>query len=243
VPGSLTKVGICAGALLAIFGVALSALGGEQATVLKFDMGTAQSPLKEGYVRVTPGTLYSSDRGYGWETQPAAARDSTDHAFKIWGQTRPAVGYVLGADGLTADCVSDPESLEFCVTLANGTYDVAVWVGDLATPLTHISISANGKSMKEDFDSRTLWRLHMDTEFGAYRIVQSIVEVTDGELRINVTGKTDAETEYVEKRVGSAGELKQLVARMAFTEVAVQGLVVHASVRPRLEMIGERHPR
>ena len=67
-------------------------------------------------------------------------------------------------DDVTADCVNDPESLQFSVDLPNGTYAVAVWVGTLAPPLTHISVFANGQPVKEDFDSRTLCLRLPDTK-------------------------------------------------------------------------------
>jgi len=230
----LLNLGVVAVTVLAALGMAASATADEDFVVMKFDMGTAESPLKEDFVRVTPETLHSSELGYGWERKPSGAKDSTEHVFEYWGQKKPAVGYVLGVDGVTADCINDPESLQFSVDLPNGQYDVAIWVGNLATPLTHISVFANEQPLKENFDSRTLWRLKMETQFGAHRLVRSRVEVTDGRLRIEVTGNRDAEVEYVEKPVGNAGKINKLVARMAFTEVAVQGLVVHTPTSPPL---------
>ena len=72
--------------------------------------------------------------GYGWEKEPSGARDSRQHVFEFWGQKKPAVGYVLGVDDLTVDCIRDAESLRFSADLPNGMYDLAIWVGDLACP-------------------------------------------------------------------------------------------------------------
>ena len=228
------KLSAVAIVVLAALGATVCAGAAQGSVVLRFDMGTAESPVKDGFLRVTPETLYSSDLGYGWEEPPSGAKDSTEHIFEYWGQKHRAVGYVLGLDDLTVDCVNDPESLEFSVDLPNGTYDLSVWVGNLARPLAHITVVANGEAVKEDFDSRTLWWHNMETEFGAYRLVRSRVKVTDGKLRIEVTGDSEAEVEYVEKPLGSAAKMTKLVSRMAFTEVAVQGIVVHPAVWPAL---------
>jgi len=214
----------------------VSATAAEGSFSMKFDMGTADSPLKEGFLRLTPDTTYSAERGYGWDKEPAGAKDSTEHVFELWGKKTPAVDYVLGVDDMTVDCVNDPESLQFSVDIANGTYDVAIWVGDLTTPLTHISVLANGRPLKEDFDSRTLWRMNMDTDRGAHRLVRSTVEVSSGKLTVAVTGDKNAQAEYVEKPTGSAGKLVEKVARMAFTEVAIQGLVVRSHVYLPLQL-------
>jgi len=226
--------------VLAALGATVCAGAAQGSVVLRFDMGTAESPLTDGFLRVTPETLYSSDLGYGWEKSPSGAKDSTEHIFEYWGQKHRAAGYVLGVDDLTVDCVDDPESLHFRVDIPNGAYDVSIWIGDLAMPLARISVSANGKTLKEDFDSRTLWWHPVETKFGAYRLVRSTVEVTEGRLRLDVTGDREAETEYVDKPMGSAGKITKLVARMAFTQVAVQGIVVHAAVRPRLALVGDK---
>ncbi len=207
---------------------------GDAVLDMRFDMGTLESPVKEGFVQVTPETVYSAERGYGWERKPSRGTDSTDHMFEYWGQKHRAVNFVLGVDDVTVDCVSDPESLAFRIDLPNGAYDVGVWVGNLSVPLARISVLANGKPVKEDFDSRTLWWHTMETEFGAYRLVRSRVKVTDGKLEIEVNGDREAETEHVEKPVGSAAQMVKLVSRMAFTEVAVQGIEVHSVVEPRL---------
>jgi len=229
----LVRLGIIAAALLATLGTGALALESEQ-PVFRFDMGPTGSPLEEGFLSVTPDSAYSPETGYGWEKKPSGAVDSADHIFEYWGQKHLAVGYVLGVDDLTVDCVNDPESLQFRVDIPDGMYDVAVWVGNLSVPLAHISAFANGKPIKEDFDSRTLWWHTMETEFGAYHRVRSRVEVTDGKLRIEVTGDKEAEVEYVEKPLGSKEEMTKLVSRMAFTEVAVQGIVVHPAVWPAL---------
>ncbi len=224
------KTIVAAVGVLCALGAAVAADPSEDMLVLKFDMGTAESPLKEKFVRVAPDTLYSSGLGYGWERRPSGAVDSTERVFSFWGAKKPAPDFVPGVDELTVDCVNDPEALEFSVHLPNGTYHVALWVGNLERPLAHVTASVNERTLKEDFDSRTLWRLDMETEYGAYRLVRGEVEVVDGKLTVTVTGDRTAEAEYIEKPVGSAAKIVKKVARMGYAEVAIQGLVVYSRV-------------
>jgi hypothetical protein len=42
---------------------------------MKFDFGTASSPVQSGYTRVSPATLYTPATGYGWGKPGADSRD------------------------------------------------------------------------------------------------------------------------------------------------------------------------
>jgi len=204
--------------------------------LLKLDMGTGSSVVLDGYLRVDPDTAYSSELGYGWEGRPAAAEDASREEFSAWGDTKRVVDFVLGVNAMTVDCVMDPESLVFRTDLPNGEYDVSIWVGNLARPLSRLTLFANGKPLKEDFDSRTLWTIHMKTETGAARRVRSTVRVSDGKLIIEMIGDADSEEEYVEIPMGKRKVLTERVSRMAFDGVAIQGIVIHSSLHAPLEV-------
>ena len=45
--------------------------GEQKPTSYRFDMGPEDSPLEEGYTRVTTGDLFSWQKGWGWESAPA----------------------------------------------------------------------------------------------------------------------------------------------------------------------------
>ena len=40
---------------------------------LRFDCGTADSPLIQGYQRLTAGDTYTKEKGYGWEGEKPAS--------------------------------------------------------------------------------------------------------------------------------------------------------------------------
>lgn len=46
--------------------------------VYLFDMGTASSPVRQGFTRVLRDDLYSREKGFGFESRPAAAEHLTD---------------------------------------------------------------------------------------------------------------------------------------------------------------------
>ena len=104
--GLLTTV-----ALLACGGLA-SAQSAPDANVYLFDMGREDSALWTGFARVTPGTSYSADRGFGWLNPAADLR-----------------GYVANhIDALAIDDVSGTRAVttQFRIDVPDGEY--AVWV-------------------------------------------------------------------------------------------------------------------
>jgi fibronectin type 3 domain-containing protein len=78
---------------------------------LKFDFGTATSPVAAGFMAVTAATKFSAATGFGWQS-----------------------GTISGADRLTADPLTRDFNFTnngtFAVNLANGSYNVAIIVGD-----------------------------------------------------------------------------------------------------------------
>jgi fibronectin type 3 domain-containing protein/chitodextrinase len=81
---------------------------------LRFDFGTAASPVATGYTQVTEATKFSDATGYGWLSGAVQSRDR------------------LVGDALTRDLNFSPDAT-FGVKLANGTYSVSVTIGDAAT--------------------------------------------------------------------------------------------------------------
>ncbi|MBI1788278.1 MAG: hypothetical protein HYR60_12100, partial [Acidobacteria bacterium] len=45
------------------------------AATLRFDMGTGQSPVAPGFIRVTADTQFNARQGYGWESTGQAGFD------------------------------------------------------------------------------------------------------------------------------------------------------------------------
>src|SRR5262245_44077267 len=82
---------------------------------LRFDFGTAGSPLAPDFTRVTEATRFDAAKGYGWvagtdvESRDRGAGDAASRDFNF------------------------SRDLTFGVNLADGTYDVSLTMGDAAT--------------------------------------------------------------------------------------------------------------
>ena len=92
---------------------------GSRPNVHLYDMGSGDSPLWSGFMRVTPGTTYDAKQGYGW-----VLRD----------RNAPRAYVKEDMDALAADYVSDAPAgltLDFRQDLPNGEYVVWVLTGSL----------------------------------------------------------------------------------------------------------------
>lgn len=98
---------------------------------MKFDFGTASSPVQPGYTRVSPSTLYSPSTGYGWGKSGADSRD------------RGATGTGSGEESLERDFCLVNAGNAFYVDIPNGKYRITVLVGD-RTAKSGITVRADG---------------------------------------------------------------------------------------------------
>lgn len=106
--------------LVRIVGLLVGALftfchaNGRQADHFLFDMGSPVSKVEKGFIRVTPATTYSKERGYGWLSAPRQAFDTTYHRIP---------------DSLFRDGVTGKGSLVFRADVPPGDYFVSLTVG------------------------------------------------------------------------------------------------------------------
>jgi len=122
-----------------------------EAPVLRFDLGTEDSPLFEGYLRVTKDTLYTPEQGYGWA---AVAPEHHTVAGKPAAKPGQLPGLFdrdrKGAHPLHRDlvmAVAEYHPLvrhEFLVDVPNDTYEVSVLSGDEGYPSGAFSVSVQG---------------------------------------------------------------------------------------------------
>jgi large repetitive protein len=98
---------------------------------MKFDFGTASSPVQSGYTRVSPNTLYSPSTGYGWGKTGADSRD------------RGATGTGSGEESLERDFCLVNAGNAFYVDLPNGKYRVTLLVGE-SSGKSGITVRADG---------------------------------------------------------------------------------------------------
>ncbi len=94
-----------------------------------FDLGAADSALREGFTRVTPETIYSDDRGFGWRTDEGltarvrAWTGEVENASR--GTTEPPPIYT---NAITEDVIMGDNEGEFVARVPPGRY----WVYTLS---------------------------------------------------------------------------------------------------------------
>jgi hypothetical protein len=123
-----------------------------------FDFGTSTSPVASSYTRVTEATAYSAG-SFGWtDTSTLESRDRTGIA-----------------DDLRRDFVMDSSAARtFKVDLPNGTYNVAVTMGDQTFAHDNMVVKANNVTRLAD----------VDTPVGSFVTNTFSVAITGGSLSL-----------------------------------------------------------
>lgn len=150
--------------------VAIELIKDTGATAFRYDFGTDGSPVETGFLR---GTTADFDGTVGW--QPGAASAGIERA--------------TGSD-LNRDFVSLTTGT-FSRVLANGTYQVEVHLGDLASPRDQMAIW-----FESETSSARPW---VNTAAGQVVIKSYQVEITDGRLDVHFQdmGGTDSQVTVV----------------------------------------------
>ncbi len=165
----------------------------------RFDMGSATSPVADGFVRIAPDTQYSAERKYGWESREQTAfdvpRPPENPAWRQPANQDLPRDYVLFKEhsDVTRDGASSAKDLQFRVDLPNGVYRVALTVGRLDKPVCSLQVFLNGELAATDVDAKH-WqaRRRPDLQFGFPRSVRRTVTVKDGILQVRVHGDDSA---------------------------------------------------
>jgi hypothetical protein len=129
-------------------------------TPLRFDMGTATSPVETGFERVSAATVYSPSSGYGWSSSQSGSLDSRDRAIG----TAPV--------SLTRDFVFSTQ-LTFLVDVNNGAYDVTLTFGDATYHHDQMSVVLEGAAVD-----------NVSTAVGEFVSRTYQVDVNDGQLTL-----------------------------------------------------------
>ena len=108
------------------------------AAELRFDCGTGDSPVMDGYRRLTADEAYNESRGYGWQGGRAAdlefRRPVRDLKLRgSFGQSLLEEAYDNHRNPINRDGVISRQDMGFRLDVPNGVYRVAVTMGSLST--------------------------------------------------------------------------------------------------------------
>jgi len=105
--------------------VVVNSLGATPLLPLRFDLGTASSPVASGHTRVTHLSAYSPATGFGWTAGTIGSRDR-------------------GSGGDAGRDFNYTPAGTFVVDVPNGTYDVAVTLGDASFAHDQVGVYLEG---------------------------------------------------------------------------------------------------
>ncbi|MFA0755673.1 MAG: hypothetical protein YPKNTGVA_001181 [Candidatus Fervidibacter sp.] len=150
----------------------------------RFDCGTANSPVKAGWIQVTPETIYTPERGYGWLSPPSTAFDRPEIFVPDW--LKSSIRRRFVPDEMLRDGVFDRSELTFRVDVPDGEYWLVVSVGDEQATRRNMSIFANGIPIAEKVTTQTSWGGYATT-----RTFRKRLRVTGEKLQITFRHEGD----------------------------------------------------
>ena len=175
------------------------------AQLMRFDFGSAASPLEPGYTLVTPESVYADAAGFGWKTGlrvvPAAdkwwnpqEKGGILSAFDTKTGSALATDYCFGfhffgwphtaedKDGVNrlGIVMDDDLKTEFVVRVKPGRYSVLVGMGDIATShrIRPMNAEVNGVPLARNLSLQTVTYKRADA-----------VDCPDGVLTVTFRGE------------------------------------------------------
>ncbi len=184
------KMLVCLAAFLAAFTAARS-----WAAPLKLDMGTADSPVAPGFVRVTADQRYDAAKGFGFVEGPYTSFNTTGPSPHVnFVSPSSATVYEEGVTDLNRDGLWSDGDLVFRADLPNGKYRVWLTIGHMNKVLGSIQVYANGKLIAKDIQVRHIrWRSGQDQGYGWFLPIRFTADIEQGYLEIRLRGD---DTEY-----------------------------------------------
>jgi hypothetical protein len=162
------------------------------ATEFHFDCGTSDSPVMEGFQRLTADDAYDESRGYGWlvgrPMDLEFRRPVRDNSLRgSFGQSLLEEAYDKHRNPLIRDGVISRQDLGFRLDLPNGVYRVGITMGSLTGAIGSIDLAVNDKLVAGQL---AVWapggyRMLDVTPAGWWTTFRTTVEVTDGTVRID----------------------------------------------------------
>jgi acetyl esterase/lipase len=218
--------------------------------VFLFDMGTAESPVKNGFQKVVPADVYSKDKGYGFATAPGKAEHLTEDIVsqsELTPMPTPVRAAIYGVDDLTCDYVAD-KKIAFKLDVPPGRYDVIVNLGHML-PAFHVFARINGQEVLRDTDIFTYHhyrRGHRDDgAFGGWHKIWAVTDAPHGQITIEAYGDETAGKRSFE--MVTYEDLRQEVIERGtyshagpFREVGLMGVVVVPHTDAPFEFAGDK---
>ena len=166
---------------------------------IRFDMGTADSPLAKHFLRVTPDMRYNVDRGYGFTKLPKTAFDEKIDDKSKFCPVPPVEVNPVGIDALR-DGVESDGPVTFRVNLQYGLYCVTVTVGRHSQPRHDYAIRIFDRTVASNLDA---WGPACGTPGGpSTRTFKTLSQATEGRIIVTIDcakPKDDRWTEYTDK--------------------------------------------
>jgi len=199
-----------------------------------FDMGTQDSPLAEGWTRVTQATVYDPASGFGWN-QPC---DDSFYRDKV------STKIIEGDPGsVVVDGVTNAAERTFRIDAPDGDYVVELLLGDVGGqqlwankvegfpggPVYSMAVSLNGALVASDVNAYSIAdRRSPNTFLGGVAKLLLQAEAADGSLLIGFSGDDSA---YQQRK--AADDDRPLTAKEE--QLAARGVPVN---RPPMRWLG-----
>jgi len=103
-----------------------------------FDFGSVESPVKNGFTKMTPEALYSSTVGYGWVNNASM--------FAVNRGVEPTTG---SPNELTCDFIESKDCNQFRMDLPDGEYIVYLISGDTNAPAPKFNVYSDDEELGE----------------------------------------------------------------------------------------------
>ncbi|MFC1734969.1 hypothetical protein ACFL1X_02565 [Candidatus Hydrogenedentota bacterium] len=181
--------------VLVLMIVSMVAAGPAFGDVWRFDFGTKDSPVMEGYSQVTGETAYSAARKCGWETggQKSFTTKTPGETpmYQYGGMISRPMFYNDHVNSMRRDGVASSQEMVFRADVPNGEYRVRVILGNMVKPLESMWVDCNGVNVAKDIASAHRLAWHRGDGFGFFYSVRFNAKVTDSVIRLKFYGNDD----------------------------------------------------
>jgi len=155
--------------VIAIILLAVAATPAARGDAYLFDLGTADSALRDGFTRVTPETAYTDARGHGWRSAEGLTARARAWTGPIENTSRGTMEPPpIYTNAITEDVIMGDKEAEFAVNVPAGQYHIYMLCG----------VSESMRSQYFDFSIRAGKAEARVQIEGGYRYEKRLLETT-----------------------------------------------------------------